>query len=68
MLSVAGKTTLASLVANRLNTIHRKKAPGCASIRIATAVSLDGYHFSRAQLSAMPDPASRIPPILLFPD
>lgn len=52
---VLGKTTLASLVARRLNAIHGKDSPGCASTPIASFVPMDGYHLSRAQLSAMPD-------------
>lgn len=53
-----GKTTLASKVAYRLNDIHKEQAPGCASTPIAAFVPMDGYHLSRAQLSAMPDPAT----------
>ncbi|CAD6593487.1 MAG: hypothetical protein ASARMPRED_007571 [Alectoria sarmentosa] len=52
----SGKTTLAKLVAEGLNAIHNEQAPGCASTPIATSVPMDGYHLSRAQLSAMPDP------------
>ena len=51
-----GKTTLASLVATRLNAIHDEKAPGCSQIPMAAFIPMDGYHLSRAQLSAMPDP------------
>lgn len=54
----AGKTTLASLVTTRLNDIHSEKAPGCSHTAIAVFVPMDGYHLSRAQLSAMPDPAT----------
>ena len=53
---IVGKTTLAKLVAEGLNAIHNEQAPGCASTPIATSVPMDGYHLSRAQLSAMPDP------------
>jgi len=53
-----GKTTLASLIAYRLNDIHKQRAPGCASTPLAAFVPMDGYHLSRAQLSAMPDPAT----------
>ncbi|MCJ1264575.1 hypothetical protein MMC22_004448 [Lobaria immixta] len=53
----SGKTTLASLVTRRLNAIHGEEdCLGCASTPIAAFVPMDGYHLSRAQLSAMPDP------------
>ncbi|KAL9013781.1 MAG: hypothetical protein Q9173_001547 [Seirophora scorigena] len=52
----SGKTTLASLVARRLNQKHSDEEPGCALQSIATFVPMDGYHLSRAQLSAMPNP------------
>lgn len=55
---VAGKTTLASLVARRLNAIHGEDSPSCGSTPIASFVPMDGYHLSRAQLSAMPDPVN----------
>ena len=55
---VVGKTTLAKVVAEGLNNIHSEQAPGCASTPIATCVPMDGYHLSRAQLSAMPDPVT----------
>ncbi len=45
-------------MADGLNRIHREQAPGCASNPIAISVPLDGYHLSRAQLSAMPNPAT----------
>ncbi|KAI4160288.1 MAG: hypothetical protein LQ342_005880 [Letrouitia transgressa] len=55
----SGKTTLASLVARRLNDLYRQHEPGCAQqAAIAAFVPLDGYHLSRAQLSALPDPAA----------
>lgn len=53
-----GKTTLASLVARRLNQRHSDEEPGCALQSIAAFVPMDGYHLSRAQLSAMPDPTT----------
>ena len=55
---LVGKTTLAKLVARGLNAIHNKQAPGCATTPIAISVPMDGYHLSRAQLSAMPDPTT----------
>ena len=41
-----------------LNAIHNEQAPGCASTPIAISVPMDGYHLSRVQLSAMPDPVT----------
>ncbi|KAL6714964.1 hypothetical protein ACLMJK_007224 [Lecanora helva] len=52
------KTTLASIVTRRLNSIHSTESPGCASTPIAAFIPMDGYHLSRAQLSAMPDPTT----------
>ena len=54
----SGKTTLASIIAARLNIIHAEKAPGCTQTPIAAFIPMDGYHLSRAQLSAMPDPST----------
>ena len=45
-------------MAEGLNAIHNEQAPGCASTPIATSLPMDGYHLSRAQLSAMPDPTA----------
>lgn len=55
---IVGKTALAKLVTEGLNAIHNEQAPGCASTPVATSVPMDGYHLSRAQLSAMPDPTT----------
>ena len=53
----AGKTTLAATVVARLNAIHQAQNPGVAvSQPVAAFVPMDGYHLSRKQLSAMPDP------------
>lgn len=53
----SGKTTLAATVVKRLNALHHQHSPGLASNDgIAAFVPMDGYHLSRAQLSAMPDP------------
>lgn len=51
-----GKTTFASLISIRLNALHDSHSPGCTSIPIAAFIPMDGYHLSRAQLSALPDP------------
>jgi pantothenate kinase len=48
--SYIGKTTLAATVVNRLNA--RNNGPH----DIAAFVPMDGYHLSRAQLSALPNP------------
>lgn len=53
----SGKTTLAAIVAKRLNELHHQESPGLASNDgVAAFVPMDGYHLSREQLSAMPDP------------
>ncbi|KAF4551869.1 UNC93-like protein 2 [Elsinoe fawcettii] len=52
-----GKTTLAAQVAKRLNELHHKQSPGLAlSDGVAAFLPMDGYHLSRAQLDAMPEP------------
>lgn len=51
-----GKTTLAALVSSRLNGLHHQHYPGVAT-QIASFIPMDGYHLTRAQLSAMPNPA-----------
>ena len=55
---IQGKTTLASLVVKQLNAMHHEANLAGACAPIATFVPMDGYHLSRAQLSAMPDPVS----------
>jgi len=45
----SGKSTLAQVVAQEFNQIYGK--------HVATVVGLDGWHFSRAHLDTMPDPA-----------
>ncbi|RMY53993.1 hypothetical protein D0863_13775 [Hortaea werneckii] len=53
----SGKTTLAAKVVARLNALWRDSSPGLASEPgIATFLPMDGYHLTRAQLDAMPDP------------
>ncbi|KAI9811645.1 MAG: hypothetical protein M1827_005394 [Pycnora praestabilis] len=51
-----GKTTLAALVSNRINKLYHEEAPGCTTQAVAAFIPMDGYHLSRAQLSAMRDP------------
>lgn len=50
----SGKTALASMMANRINQLHTARHP--SSPPIATAIPMDGYHLTRAQLAQMPDP------------
>lgn len=56
-----GKTTLASTIAHALNEKYKKSSPGAAagsSQPIASFIPMDGYHLTRAQLSAMADPTN----------
>lgn len=50
----SGKSTLAREVAARVNALARDSGDG---EEVAVVVGLDGWHLSRAQLDAMPDPA-----------
>ncbi|KAI1178689.1 P-loop containing nucleoside triphosphate hydrolase protein [Nemania sp. FL0916] len=50
----SGKTTLSQTVTQALNARHASQQPG-AEEPIAAFVPMDGYHLTRAQLSAMPD-------------
>lgn len=52
---IPGKTTLAAKVALGLNDLYNEGHLGL-HIDIATFLPMDGYHLTRAQLSAMPDP------------
>lgn len=54
----SGKTTLAKKVVEGLNARHHQTANLAtpADEGVAQAVPLDGYHLTRAQLAAMPDP------------
>lgn len=55
----SGKTTLAAIVVNRINKLYHQQSPGTSiGNPLATFIPMDGYHLSRAQLSAMPDPVS----------
>jgi pantothenate kinase len=54
-----GKTTLAAIVSKRLNEKHAQESPGISNSNpLAAFIPMDGYHLSRAQLDAMPDPAN----------
>lgn len=56
----SGKTTLAGELVKRLNTRFREEHPAIAPENgpIATLVPMDGYHLTRAQLDALPDPTT----------
>lgn len=51
----SGKTALANMMTQHINRIYASENP--SSPPVATALPMDGYHLTRAQLSAMPDPA-----------
>ncbi|KAI1735457.1 P-loop containing nucleoside triphosphate hydrolase protein [Xylaria scruposa] len=53
----SGKTTLSQIVTQALNARHASLHPEVReAVPIAAFVPMDGYHLTRAQLSAMPDP------------
>ncbi|KAH8596513.1 phosphoribulokinase/uridine kinase [Bisporella sp. PMI_857] len=52
----SGKTTLAASVTHRLNDTYAASNGQMTLPSIAGFVPMDGYHFSRAHLSSMPDP------------
>ncbi|KAL1865720.1 hypothetical protein Daus18300_007096 [Diaporthe australafricana] len=55
----SGKTTLSQIVTTSLNARHARLEPSHPSYTptpVAAFVPMDGYHLTRAQLSAMPDP------------
>lgn len=55
----SGKTTLASLVTKGVNKLYHEGSPGCSCGNdIAAFIPMDGYHLTRAQLDAMPDPVN----------
>lgn len=51
---------MAATTTKRLNALHAEKCPGLASSGddIAAFVPMDGYHLTRAQLDALPDPVT----------
>jgi pantothenate kinase len=54
-----GKTTLAAFVAKRLKDLYARQSPGIANENpLATFIPMDGYHLSRTQLDALPDPVT----------
>ncbi|KAI0856493.1 P-loop containing nucleoside triphosphate hydrolase protein [Xylaria cubensis] len=53
----SGKTTLSQIVTQALNARHASLHPeGHEAVPIAAFVPMDGYHLTRAQLSALPGP------------
>ncbi|KAK2764032.1 hypothetical protein FQN54_009651 [Arachnomyces sp. PD_36] len=50
----SGKTSLVTTMAKRINAIHAQESPN--EPQVSTCVPMDGYHLTRAQLAAMPDP------------
>ncbi|KAI0393340.1 P-loop containing nucleoside triphosphate hydrolase protein [Xylariaceae sp. FL0594] len=55
----SGKTTLSQFVTQALNARHATLHPKIKeAVPIAAFVPMDGYHLTRAQLSAMPDPVT----------
>ncbi|KAL1999177.1 hypothetical protein VTN02DRAFT_4933 [Thermoascus thermophilus] len=50
----SGKTSLAGTMTERINQLYAREHPGLPPI--STCVPMDGYHLTRAQLAAMPDP------------
>ncbi|OOF97766.1 hypothetical protein ASPCADRAFT_513443 [Aspergillus carbonarius ITEM 5010] len=50
----SGKTELALTMSNLINQRHLRHHPQLP--QIATHIPMDGYHLTRSQLSAMPDP------------
>ncbi|KAK0651568.1 P-loop containing nucleoside triphosphate hydrolase protein [Cercophora newfieldiana] len=52
----SGKTTLSEILTNALNTRHATLHP--SSPPLAAFVPMDGYHLTRAQLDALPDPVT----------
>ncbi|KAI8633566.1 P-loop containing nucleoside triphosphate hydrolase protein [Xylariaceae sp. FL1651] len=55
----SGKTTLSQIITQALNARHATLHPEIReAVPIAAFVPMDGYHLTRAQLSAMPDPTT----------
>lgn len=56
---MAGKTTLAAIVAKKLEDLYARHSQGTANTDpLATFIPMDGYHLSRSQLDVMPDPVT----------
>lgn len=54
----SGKSTIARLVRIRINELYEQGAP--VEAPVAIDVPMDGFHYTRAQLAAMQDPATAI--------
>lgn len=54
----SGKSTLAKALSAQVNSVWSARNPGAGSI--AVDVPMDGFHYSRAHLASMPDPATAI--------
>ncbi|KAH9997463.1 putative panthothenate kinase [Xylariaceae sp. FL0662B] len=54
----SGKSTIAKAIRARINELYHLKKPSAEPI--AVDVPMDGFHCTRAQLAAMPDPATAI--------
>ncbi|KZT64032.1 P-loop containing nucleoside triphosphate hydrolase protein [Daedalea quercina L-15889] len=52
----SGKSTLAQLIVDHVNRMSRHEHASESDRDIAVLIGLDGWHLSRAQLDAMPDP------------
>lgn len=52
----SGKSTLAQFIVDHINKTTRREQTGGDDRDIAVLIGLDGWHLSRAQLDAMPDP------------
>lgn len=55
----SGKTTLAAKVSQGLNELHAQQSPATHNgSPLSAFLPMDGYHLSRAQLDALPDPVT----------
>ncbi|KAK1780872.1 P-loop containing nucleoside triphosphate hydrolase protein [Copromyces sp. CBS 386.78] len=52
----SGKTTLAQILAHKINTDKARFPPITPSEDVAKVLPMDGFHLTRAQLNAMPNP------------
>jgi len=50
----SGKSSLAATMTDRINDLYNREHPN--SPKIAASIPLDGFHLTRDQLAAMPDP------------
>ncbi|ETS78616.1 hypothetical protein PFICI_10678 [Pestalotiopsis fici W106-1] len=62
----SGKTTLSTAVSARINELYRERSRSSQSSNdappepLAVSISMDGFHYSRAHLAAMPNAAEAI--------